>query len=115
MAKSKYNTEVNETELEQFIKFESKGDKVEGIVTGEMKQIKNADKVNSCFVIEVEGEKHLLPSNVQLNSKIKNALQIHNGAGLGVDVQITYNGMVKKEGVDNKMKDFTVKVASNEE
>ena len=111
---SKFNNEVPEMELEKFVKFENEGDAVEGFITGETKPVKNGEKTSDCFKMNVDGEDMLLPSNVKLNNKLKNALKINaetvESEG-GIEVQITYDGMIKVEGVTNKMKSFTVRTA----
>lgn len=110
MAKSKFTTEVEESAMEKFVKFETKDDKVEGFITGERKMVKESE----CFVIEVDGERMLLPSNVKLNRKLENLCKINEeklSKGEGVETQITFLGKSKVEGVANPMSDFKVLTA----
>lgn len=109
---SKFNQEIEETELEKFVKFENEGDAVEGVITGEKKEVNNGDKKNNCFVMIVDGERRLLPSNVTLERKLKNLCLIHaETIADGVECRIEYLGMIKAEGVANKMKSFKVLTA----
>ncbi len=109
---SKFKNEVEETPQRGFIKFESEGDVIEGVYSGESQQIKNGDDVNTCHVIKVGDDEKLLPSNVILNRKLENLKKIvGDKIKKGVEVQITYVGMIKKDGVANKMKDFKLLTA----
>lgn len=111
---SKFNNEIEEPALEKFVKFESEGDAVEGLITGEVKEVTNGDKKSNCHVIEVEGERMLLPSNVTLDRKLRNLVSIHMELierGEGVECRIEYLGFIKVDNVANKMKAFKVLTA----
>lgn len=106
----KFNTEVEESNMEPFVKFENEDDAHEGIITGETKTIKDS----KCFIMEIDGVRHVVPSNVQLNRKLENVCKIHSEdieAGNGVEVRIEYLGLIKIEGVANKVKNFKVLTA----
>jgi hypothetical protein len=81
-----------------------------GVMFGETKTIKTKDKTSECFIVVDEDEqKWLLPTNVQLTSKVSNLLKIKEAEkSIGIDLQITNEGLQKIEGVDNKVKVFKV-------
>ncbi len=96
----------------EFVKFENEGDSFIGKIYGAVKEIKNSDKTNTCYIAENEdGEMVLLPSNVNLNNKLKKLCEINKESlTIGVDVKIINEGLQKIEGVTNKVKVFKVLV-----
>lgn len=67
-------------------------------------------KETQCFIVVDEDEqKWLLPSNVQLTSKMTNLLNIKDAEkSMGIDLQITNEGLQQIDGVANKVKVFKV-------
>lgn len=111
--KKKFQNEAEEKPLMPFVKFTNAGDVAEGFFIGETCEIKGDDgKMRKAFVMEIEGENHVIPTSVQLGRKLDNILLIHAeqiASGEPIEIQITFDGKKKIEGVVNPMNQYTVK------
>ena len=93
----------------KFVKgFEDKGDILQGIFKGhEIIDFKNDKGEQKIFVLEIDGEAFLLPSNYELTKKLEKVEEIN---GVGCIIQIEIIGFTKIEG-GRKVKNFKVLVA----
>jgi len=89
------------------------GKPFEGLFYGEYRDVdfKDGKPAKRCYYAEdSEGEKVLLPSNIQLTNKLTSLVKIKGAEALqlGVDVQITNFGLQSIDGVSHKVKVFKV-------
>ncbi len=109
--KKKFDNEATD-DFEQIDFIVLKEDKaIECITFGEFKMIDPDGKgAKKCFIVEIDGEKKLLPSNIQLVRKIENVVKVcADRLTIGVEMQITDTGLQKVENVANKMRVYSVK------
>jgi len=108
---NKFKTEVTE-QLNKFLKFETLNEPVEGFIIGH-KILKDSNgKESKHFLIKINGEVFLLPSNYQIVSKLNNLESIRGSFEIEpAEVQITYIGEKKIENSINKVKEFRVLTA----
>lgn len=108
---NKFKTEVTE-QLNKFLKFETLNEPVEGFIVG-YKILKDSNgKESKHFLIKINGEVFLLPSNYQIVSKLNNLESIRGSFEIEpAEVQITYIGEKKIENSINKVKEFRVLTA----
>lgn len=106
--KNKFTVEVNE-QLNKFLKFETLNEAVEGFIIGH-KILKDTNgKESKHFLIKIDSEVFLLPSNYQIVSKLNNLESIKGSFETeAVEVQITYIGEKKIENSINKVKEFRI-------
>lgn len=104
----KFKTEVTE-QLNKFLKFETLNEPVEGFIIGH-KILKDTNgKESKHFLIKIDSDIFLLPSNYQIVSKLNNLENIRGSFETeAVEVQITYIGEKKLENSINKVKEFRV-------
>lgn len=105
---NRFTNEVNE-QINKFLKFETLNEPVEGFIIGH-KILKDSNgKESKHFLIKINGEVFLLPSNYQIVSKLNNLESIKGSFETeAVEVQITYVGEKKLENSINKVKEFRV-------
>lgn len=105
---SKFKTEVTE-QLNKFLKFETLNEPVEGFIIGH-KILKDVNgKESKHFLIKINDEVFLLPSNYQIVSKLNNLESIRGSfENEAIEVQITYTGEKKIENSINKVKEFRI-------
>jgi len=106
--KNRFTVEVNE-QLNKFLKFETLNEPVEGFVVGHKILKDSNSKESKHFLIKINSEVFLLPSNYQIVSKLNNLESIKGSFELEpVEVQITYVGEKKIENSINKVKEFRI-------
>lgn len=107
----KFKTEVTE-QLNKFLKFETLNEPVEGFIIGH-KILKDTNgKESKHFLIKIDNDIFLLPSNYQIVSKLNNLESIRGSFEIEpAEVQITYIGEKKIENSINKVKEFRVLTA----
>ena len=106
--KNRFTMEVNE-QLNKFLKFETLNEPIEGFIIG-YKILKDTNgKESKHFLIKIDSEVFLLPSNYQIVSKLNNLESIKGSFETeAVEVQITYVGEKKIENSINKVKEFRI-------
>lgn len=106
--KNRFTNEVNE-QLNKFLKFETLNEPIEGFIIG-YKILKDTNgKESKHFLIKIDSEVFLLPSNYQIVSKLNNLESIKGSFETeAVEVQITYVGEKKIENSINKVKEFRI-------
>lgn len=104
----KFKTEVTE-QLNKFLKFETLNEPVEGFVVGH-KILKDTNgKDIKHFLIKINNEVFLLPSNYQIVNKLNNLESIMGSFEANpAEIQITYIGEKKLENSLNKVKEFRI-------
>lgn len=108
---NKFKTEVTE-QLNKFLKFETLNEPIEGFIVGH-KILKDSNgKESKHFLIKIDNDIFLLPSNYQIVSKLNNLESIRGSFEIEpAEVQITYIGEKKIENSINKVKEFRVLTA----
>lgn len=105
---NRFTEEVKE-QVNKFLKFETLNEPIEGFVVG-YKILKDPNgKESKHFLIKINNEVFLLPSNYQIVSKLNNLESIKGSFETEpVEVQITYTGDKKVENSINKVKEFRI-------